>query len=88
MAGRPGWVSAVEDEEGTLADVADLARAWASAMVASARWMVCWRVEVLDWRVEWRVFRAVISPWRVVMAAWREWDWERRDCAAESDCAA
>jgi hypothetical protein len=50
--------------------------------------MVCWRVEVLDWRVEWRVFRVVISPWRVVMAAWREWDWERRDCTAESDCAA
>lgn len=66
MGGRPDGVS-----EGLIgADgVADAERAWASAIVVSARWMDCWRVDVLVCRVVWRVFSPAISPWRVAIAS-------------------
>lgn len=91
MGGRPAGVSeeggAVE-VDGVDEDGVDVERAFASAIVASARWMDCWRMVVFDWRVPWRVFRVLISFWSVAMAACRECDWEMRDWAAVSDCAA
>lgn len=43
---------------------------------------------VLDWRDAWSEFNVATSPCSVAMAAWSDRDWETRDCAAVSDCAA
>jgi hypothetical protein len=45
------------------------------------------RIEVLDSRVEFKFFREDISACSVAMVAWREWDWDARECAADSEWA-
>jgi hypothetical protein len=72
MGGRPdvpvpAAVWSVE-EEGWAVVLVLLARDWASAMTASARWRDCWRTEEFDCRVEFRVVREEISVCRVAIA--------------------
>lgn len=65
MGGKPDGVSGeagAAEVDGVDEDGADVERAWALAIVASARWIDCCRMAVLDCRVVWRAFRAVTSP--------------------------
>jgi hypothetical protein len=51
MGGRPVPVPAAVgsvEEDGRLVVLVLLARDWASAMTASARWRDCWRIEEFD----------------------------------------
>lgn len=89
MGGRPDGVGAGSASELAVAVVVVagvVRRDCASTITPSARWSEPCRIDVFDFSVELSEFKEAISPCSVLTAVCRECDWERRECAADSDC--